>query len=1056
MRKYKKMSKLINNTGYTPGTSSESNPVNYIPSEDITMRNTPYPLYGQPLDQFGNAIAPPTYMEPGQEYKFGGASYVAEVPVYKDGGQKSAWISEKIATLIGEGRPQKQAIAIAYSMWNQKHEMGGMQSADYYQIGGEKDKSNYEKEINAGYPNFGDQGTQTPNSFNFKPNPQIGAPLNLNTNIEPWKYGLGQDPNYVSPLSTDSLTAGKDWAAKNPLPEGVKQPMATSIGFEPMSAMEMSKGVQNAKVTNDGGASARTTTGITQFYNPYGGIGIGDALTFSGEQFAKGNKGLGIAGAAAGVLEGTKAFLSGMGAQKRQNQVMKNYAEEQRKNMTGEGREVAMAYGGYYQDGGMDKSNYEEEVNAEMDMSYPQFGPQNISEDRVTTDWYEKGMDKDTYYGFKNQLESEGYKSIPKPNELLINEEDSDKWEKEYGDKASNYDKNSARDTWVAKTGMPWSEAKRLGYTDGTAKDNIKLLSELKDPRFKAENLRKAPVTRKAVDKTTTKKTYTQEELWGKPLVNPIEDYVDNLRKGKSQKPKVIKKDPTVLNREQIMEQYKDVNPLFTNNPFQAYSYKTRGYYQDGGMQPEMAEEQMMMEDSQQAGGDQMQAIAQEVAGMLQQGVDPQEILQQLVQAGLPEEQAMQVIQMVMEQMQGSQPQATPQLGRGGEMIKRADGSYSKRGLWDNIRDNAGSGKAPTKEMLEQESKIKAKYQTGGKSAGMTQAELNSLAKKYNVTPSEFLKIIKEGEGTGSMIRYEGGNTNIPKNYLESYREEQSSIPNTIRRIPEMMKKTANKGLDYLGIDYEFNNGGYYRDGSEPKNAGFQALPEDVKAKILSSMEDGGMYDMEEYAEGGTIPERYKNAGFTKVGAKKQSTRPGKKWMVLAKKGDQYKIVHGGDDSMKDFSQHGSKDRKENFWNRMGGRDSAKANDPFSPLYWHKKFGTWQEGGEIEEEDDEMMQSENPQQEQIEDQVAAALQQGADPQEILQQLVEMGMPEQEAIQMIQYVMQELQGEESEMEEPDEDQEMMKNGGEYLAALKGKKIKNYTYNKNTGNYDVELE
>lgn len=43
-----------------------------------------------------------------------------------------------------------------------------------------------------------------------------------------------------------------------------------------------------------------------------------------------------------------------------------------------------------------------------------------------------------------------------------------------------------------------------------------------------------------------------------------------------------------------------------------------------------------------------------------------------------------------------------------GGMIKRADGSYSQRGLWDNIRANAGSGKKPTKEMLDQEKKIKA------------------------------------------------------------------------------------------------------------------------------------------------------------------------------------------------------------------------------------------------------------------------------------------------------------------------------------------------------------
>lgn len=51
----------------------------------------------------------------------------------------------------------------------------------------------------------------------------------------------------------------------------------------------------------------------------------------------------------------------------------------------------------------------------------------------------------------------------------------------------------------------------------------------------------------------------------------------------------------------------------------------------------------------------------------------------------------------------------------GGQMIKRADGSYSQRGLWDNIRANKGSGKAPTKEMLAQERKIKRKkYNEGG------------------------------------------------------------------------------------------------------------------------------------------------------------------------------------------------------------------------------------------------------------------------------------------------------------------------------------------------------
>lgn len=89
------------------------------------------------------------------------------------------------------------------------------------------------------------------------------------------------------------------------------------------------------------------------------------------------------------------------------------------------------------------------------------------------------------------------------------------------------------------------------------------------------------------------------------------------------------------------------------------------------------------------------------------------------------------------------------------------------------------------------------------------------------------------------------------------------------------------------------------------------------------------------------IPKRYKLKGFKRVGHLKRSTRPEKKWMVLAQKGNKFKIVHGGQKGMKDFSQHKDKERQKRFWHRMGGWDSERANDPFSPLYWHKKFGTW-------------------------------------------------------------------------------------------------------------------
>ncbi|NBW33763.1 MAG: hypothetical protein EBR30_01760 [Cytophagia bacterium] len=54
--------------------------------------------------------------------------------------------------------------------------------------------------------------------------------------------------------------------------------------------------------------------------------------------------------------------------------------------------------------------------------------------------------------------------------------------------------------------------------------------------------------------------------------------------------------------------------------------------------------------------------------------------------------------------------------GGGKQMLKRADGSVSQRGLWDNIRAAAKrnkaagkAGKKPTAAMLKQERKIKAK-----------------------------------------------------------------------------------------------------------------------------------------------------------------------------------------------------------------------------------------------------------------------------------------------------------------------------------------------------------
>jgi hypothetical protein len=91
-----------------------------------------------------------------------------------------------------------------------------------------------------------------------------------------------------------------------------------------------------------------------------------------------------------------------------------------------------------------------------------------------------------------------------------------------------------------------------------------------------------------------------------------------------------------------------------------------------------------------------------------------------------------------------------------GGMIKRKDGSYSRRGLWDNIRANKGSGKKPTKEMLEQERKIKAKMEFGGMLTGKSDLSFYKGRKHANGG------IMVSSKGTPSnkpVAEVEGGET---------------------------------------------------------------------------------------------------------------------------------------------------------------------------------------------------------------------------------------------------------------------------------------------------------
>jgi hypothetical protein len=187
--------------------------------------------------------------------------------------------------------------------------------------------------------------------------------------------------------------------------------------------------------------------------------------------------------------------------------------------------------------------------------------------------------------------------------------------------------------------------------------------------------------------------------------------------------------------------------------------------------------------------------------------------------------------------------------------------------------------------------------------------------------------------------------------FFKAHPEAKAIMAQHQKEMDEAMAENANEQMTG-GVEESaekmFNGGGI-------DNPGFKALPKSVQENIIANMAMGG--DVEQMADGG-IPQRYKNMGFTHVGQKKQGD--GKhKWKVLAKKGDSYKVVQGGWKGMEDFKQHHSEKRRDNFWSRMGGKNSAKANDPFSPLYWHKRLGTWANGGIVPEMQDLILTGDN-------------------------------------------------------------------------------------------------
>jgi phage gpG-like protein len=73
----------------------------------------------------------------------------------------------------------------------------------------------------------------------------------------------------------------------------------------------------------------------------------------------------------------------------------------------------------------------------------------------------------------------------------------------------------------------------------------------------------------------------------------------------------------------------------------------------------------------------------------------------------------------------------------------------------------------------------------------------------------------------------------------------------------------------------------------------------------------------------------------------RKSTRKGKKGMVYVKKDGKKRLIHFGDSSMKDFTQHKDPKRRKSYLARSGGiRDKSgrlTKNNKNSANYWSRR-----------------------------------------------------------------------------------------------------------------------
>lgn len=625
---------------------------------------------------------------------------------------KNQWISDKIKKLEHEnkGRSHSQNVAIAFSMFENMKQDGGYQLPEYQNgtntgnaftnflgsLGSNSWGEGSQNQALTDNAPFNSQNYGVPVANPFNSATQGFYPTQGNTFPNSVSYGQAPNPSYGMDVSSVNMypTTNTPPTVNHPQAKVAIQakqptvnptPAATQKGeITPVTSFLQPTGITygtpeeqlQASIQNVSADISKTTqqgqqtnsiqpNEKIQFANPYGGFDIPEAASFLGQSIEN-KDALGITGSGLKLATGlARNFFGGMGLQRRENQVMNDYYEKQRNDLT---RPDILQKGGTID---TNTYNYEktgnrnitpsqaQQINSSTGIQFtPEFAQSYFSTDVVpevitppidysklpvrdiTSDgqftnrkvW--RTQKPEWFVGKQTPVESKDYTTVPYKQ-----------WKEyqnspEYMEYIKPIQNNSIADNQMYQFGGNYNSSSNYvvdsyikpGSTAWNIKNGLKAIDEENEEVYNIKP--EIPITYNDTP-----------EAW---------KLIDSFQKKDKLLPSVSKFGKSEETLPPVFPQHKE-------------EWDTIPHYQDGGVQQQ----------------NQMQQIEQQIVEALQKGIPPQQIVQNLVQQGIPQEQVVQMVQQIMQQMNPQQGEQQPQqeqqfMQNGGQMslAKGLTGEY--------------------------------------------------------------------------------------------------------------------------------------------------------------------------------------------------------------------------------------------------------------------------------------------------------------------------------------------------------------------------------------------